>query len=760
MMKKLTLVLVCAALLCGAAAALAPQKGTLPFYWVTGTVKDPSPQHLAVPDAGVFLYKDAADLEKKQFLVTKTDKDGNYRLNAYELYYFYGKEFPYQVAVPQMGGFGAEASISPVKAAGFIQQDLILAGGQGPIFKTGNISIVVTDANGSFLSGASVIIDGSDLSGAYQGKGEYLVQDVPIGHQLIIVSSPGYLPVALLIMVEEGKTISAGKVALTALPEGSAVLWGYVKDLYGSQLGGVKIAAGSYSISSFNSGWYQLVLPAGNYSVTASLTGYADNTLNNLALNSGDTIHHDFTLSLLDPGSAGTISGTVKDKDGGQPIPGALIGDGTRNTATGPDGTFLIDGVPAGDYQVYLAAKGYVPEKKSAKVNAKATTVVDFFLTKLDPGKAALAGIVQDQDGKKLEGAEIKILNPLQTTLTDAFGGYGFINITPGALVVEASLSDYSTKKTEISLAAGDTAILDFVLVKIPAPPGTVPLTISRDGLNIKVTWEADYIQPQIFVRTGAFTNNLIDWLPVAKDGQLIADPNIYSYSEGTLIHKNQFGKGDNEVYYRAIKKTETNDKLPTAWAVGKINLTLTASPNLISSPFKMGAMLIDEVFGDQIQKDGMLFAGYDNVSKSYNIYVYNGAYPNGTWKLDTGKDFVIQPGKAYWLVNSKTGTITVIGNVPTKPYTESFSQGPNLFAFPFPSSCNYSKLDGAGLGPQIGNMLARYNNSTKSYEMMEVKADKWLNTEVGKSDFGLNPGLGYWYMNSQTKPVDFKPEL
>ncbi len=80
------------------------------------------------------------------------------------------------------------------------------------------------------------------------------------------------------------------------------------------------------------------------------------------------------------PGTTGVIVGTVST--GGVPIPGATVTVDTGETGTtGPDGTYAIANVSAGDHTVTASATGFDSSSQTVTVVAGSTVVADFNLT-------------------------------------------------------------------------------------------------------------------------------------------------------------------------------------------------------------------------------------------------------------------------------------------------------------------------------------------------------------------------------------------
>ena len=81
-------------------------------------------------------------------------------------------------------------------------------------------------------------------------------------------------------------------------------------------------------------------------------------------------------------GQAGSIQGVVVAEDGGAPLPAALVVlDGTGMSAiTGPDGTFVIDGVSSGTYQLTVTREAFATLTSPVTVTAGQLARIDLEL--------------------------------------------------------------------------------------------------------------------------------------------------------------------------------------------------------------------------------------------------------------------------------------------------------------------------------------------------------------------------------------------
>lgn len=246
---------------------------------------------------------------------------------------------------------------------GYIQGTVTLNGGSGFINQ-------VTVKAGAYTTNP-------DLTGAYT-----LI--VAPGTYNVIATLTGYFPDTVLsVAVANQQTVAGINLTLNVAPTnglitGTVTLNGGT----GNVTQAVVSAGGGVATTSPNAaGFYTLDLPAGNYDVTASLSGYAPQTQTGVSVVVSQTTPNvNFTLQPLS--ASGHIQGTVTIT--GEPA------DVTQTTVTAgawyvnPDATGAYDlVVPPGTYNV-VATHPYtnsVTQTGIAVSNGQVTSGVNFILT-------------------------------------------------------------------------------------------------------------------------------------------------------------------------------------------------------------------------------------------------------------------------------------------------------------------------------------------------------------------------------------------
>ncbi len=140
-------------------------------------------------------------------------------------------------------------------------------------------------------------------------------------------------------------------------------------------------AAGTYTATTDSRGDYEMTMPGGDYNVTASADGYTNQTFSTTIINGAKTVLN-FALSEV-VASKGSISGTVTDASSNAGIPGVVVSTdaGGYSALTDNSGSYIINDVTAGTYNVTATASGYNPDTRQTTVVADSTSVVDFTLT-------------------------------------------------------------------------------------------------------------------------------------------------------------------------------------------------------------------------------------------------------------------------------------------------------------------------------------------------------------------------------------------
>lgn len=154
-------------------------------------------------------------------------------------------------------------------------------------------------------------------------------------------------------------------------------------------------------------GGYDLLLEPGDYTLRFRSLG-AQSVDVPVTVAAGQVQVRDVTLP---PATLGTVTGEVTDASRGTPVGGAtvaLAGSGLPPATTGEDGTYLLEDVPGGSYQVEFTAEGYDPLAVDAvEVVNGAVTTLDAALTRA-PG-VVVVGDNNDDITEFLEGHSVPV---------------------------------------------------------------------------------------------------------------------------------------------------------------------------------------------------------------------------------------------------------------------------------------------------------------------------------------------------------------
>ncbi|MCG3135506.1 MAG: hypothetical protein HMLKMBBP_03165 [Planctomycetes bacterium] len=211
---------------------------------------------------------------------------------------------------------------------------------------------------------------------------------------------------------------------------------------------------------------------------------------------------------VIDLAPAGRITGRVTSADGA-PVAGCEVtihrdamgalamfipmGQGTNlpgpdpSARTGPDGSYVVEGVAAGSMKFAATAAGYLDARsESVVVSPRETTSdVNFVLVR----ESSLAGRVTDAQGRPVAGAEVGVSAPSEgvmrlasqmfggswrTATTGADGAYRVGQVTEGEHEVFCEAPGMLRQQTKITLPPQGSATMDFRLLPGHSVSGVV----------------------------------------------------------------------------------------------------------------------------------------------------------------------------------------------------------------------------------------------------------------------------------------------
>ena len=226
-------------------------------------------------------------------------------------------------------------------------------------------------------------------------------------------------------------------------------------------------AAGDFQGQSDADGNFTVTeIPAGDYTLTTTPTAYLS-VQDTVTVTAGATTNIDIVTELL-----GSLSGTVTDSNTSSGVSGIVVWAVGENgemvtTVTASDGTWLLDDLYAGTWQVRVGDQA-LPSSVGTDVVVNAANNSANLDFQLDVS-GTISGTVFEDDGTTvIEDAYVAlILNDevVHAALTDENGHYSFVLLADGTYNVEALSLDYAFDTIAGLVADGATDLSgqDFV---------------------------------------------------------------------------------------------------------------------------------------------------------------------------------------------------------------------------------------------------------------------------------------------------------
>ncbi|MFP3392647.1 carboxypeptidase regulatory-like domain-containing protein [Brevibacillus sp. SIMBA_040] len=306
----------------------------------------------------------------------------------------------------------------------------------------------------------------TNIDGAYSFTG------LAPGVYSVSVTASTYDPKIQFVTVLAGQTTRADIL----LPQSPGQVTGTVTDAALSPIAGALVklintsgvtvsqtvigAGGAYQFVNVVPGAYTIAVSADTYqSATAAISVIrAQTTTQNVVLQT----------------ALAQLSGQVTDP-GNIPIAGALVevlnqaGILLTETATDGAGTYVLNKLAQGVYQIRVSAAGYSTQLAGTSLQPGDVKVLNFSLT---AAFGTVSGTISDaQTGDDIPGASIKVLTreglPVAETTTDANGDYSLSLLGPETYVLAVSAEGYAGKTIGFDIAPATITQVNLSLDKL-----------------------------------------------------------------------------------------------------------------------------------------------------------------------------------------------------------------------------------------------------------------------------------------------------
>jgi uncharacterized repeat protein (TIGR01451 family) len=312
--------------------------------------------------------------------------------------------------------------------------------------QTGSISVSSTPA------GAAISLDGADTGKTTPSTLDNLIP----GTHTVAVSLAGYIPNSTTITVIAGSIVqvdlllvpipvTTGSLIVSSTPAGAAI-----------SIDGVD--TGSVSPATFNG------IEQGSHLVEVSLANYqiANKTV---IVQAGSSVTADFTLIAVP--TTGSLNITSS------PAGAAISLDGSVTGKTTP---FIFTDLAPGDHIIDVSLTGYSPASTTITVTAGETASAEFQLVMVPQTGSISVTSTPPGAGIVLDGADSGEVTP-----------FTLDNVAAGTHTIDVSLPGYSPGSQSVTVITGSTVKVDFQLILIPPQTGSISVTSSPAGADIRL---------------------------------------------------------------------------------------------------------------------------------------------------------------------------------------------------------------------------------------------------------------------------------
>jgi protocatechuate 3,4-dioxygenase beta subunit len=242
-----------------------------------------------------------------------------------------------------------------------------------PPIPGGSVSGTVTTASGSQLAAANVVVvdsmGNSVASGVTGSDGSFSVTAIAPGTYTLVVSVSGYITDSIGgVIITSANNTNEGTIVLNSAFAATVGVTVVDSDGYPvPSLVTISYSNGSSAgpLATDSNGFVNFTSQAQSVSATVSAAATDGTSRSGSAPSQSFITGSNAVLIVLPPGTAGSITGTVKDSASGNPISGASVsaidsnGNGNVSTTTNAQGQYTLSGLELQNYTLTFNASGY-----------------------------------------------------------------------------------------------------------------------------------------------------------------------------------------------------------------------------------------------------------------------------------------------------------------------------------------------------------------------------------------------------------------
>ncbi|BCR06063.1 hypothetical protein DESUT3_31320 [Desulfuromonas versatilis] len=349
----------------------------------------------------------------------------------------------------------------------------------------GRITGTVVDATTTLgVGGVAVALASNPLiNTTTDSSGNFSLEDVPTGDQLVNFSMAGYASHTVTTGVADRAVVNLGKIPLLSSYSAGTIA-GTIKDPSGQPLSGVSVAVSGAWTGSAVTGddgnfMFTFVTP-GEVTISASKAGY-------LTVTGGGTVFARTTLSFSprmgntpSQVTTGSIVGRVVENTTGRPLDSLPDEEGVTVRISGglsvepdPDngGYFQLQGLAPNTYQVTVGMNGFASHTFRVVVMPGVTIDLGTIRLSMSFAMTLTGKVTNASTGVPISGAEVAVMGTHLTARTDFAGTYVIADINYPEITIKAAATGYKPKSYIIGTAPW-TQTMDIALAPLVTTGG------------------------------------------------------------------------------------------------------------------------------------------------------------------------------------------------------------------------------------------------------------------------------------------------